>query len=188
MANRTSYKALAFNRGELKQIESAAAADAGITATDLTDAELNAKRRVDQFILKAAGPIKAASIVSEFLDDTNDLDPIIIHLAELIASADILEQWERYNHADEGADGQNQRKDPDMVRGRATRIVEDIISAGGTFKSDGSFRRWFYPKGQQGIRVSGPGASGSRHDHRGYKNVWGELLPGPIDPYDQAKR
>ena len=188
MAARTSYFALSFSTGELKHVESNTNADEGVTATDLTNAEANAMRRVNQFILRTAGAVNGAAIVAIFADDANPLDPIIAHLAELIAAADIIEQWERFNKADEGAEGQTPRKDADTVRGRATKIAQDIVNAGGTLTSTGSFRRWWYAKGQQGIRVSGPQASGSRFDHRGYRNAFGELLPGPSDPYDDANR
>lgn len=188
MADRTSYYELNFNQGELKQIEGQTEQEGGITEADLLHAEANAMRRINQFILRVSGPLQGASTVATFKDDSNPLDPIIAHLAELIAAADILEQYERFNHADEGDAGQTKRTDANEVRGRATKIAQDIVDAGGTLTSTGSFRRWFYPKGQQGIRVSGPNASGSRFDHRGYKNHRGEHLPGPVDPYDEAKR
>ena len=188
MAARTAYATLEFNRGELKHVDEASSADMGIDSTDLRNAELAAMRRINQFILRIAGPIKGAAIVSIFADDQNPLDPIIIQLAEYVAAADILDNLERFDHASEGQEGQTQRKDADVVRGLATRIVDDIADAGGTFTSTGAFRRWAYSKGQQGMRVGGVNASGSRFDPRGYRNVWGELLPGPYDPYDTAKR
>lgn len=188
MPTRTSYAALAFNTGELKPVDQATTAAAGITSTDLTAAEAMALRKINQFIMRVAGPVAGAAIVAVYLNDANTLDPIIVSLAELMAASIVLERWERYNHGAESLEGQNRRTDATEVAGRATRIAKDIFDAGGTVKSDGTFRRWFYPKGQQGPRVSGPLASGSMFDHRGYRNVWGETLPGPIDPYDQAKR
>lgn len=190
MAARTTYFSLAFSRGELKQVEEAAAVEQGIDATDLTNAEANAMRRVNQFILRVAGPTVGAAIVQEFADDTNPMDPVVAHMAELIAAADVLEQWERFNYAGETRDGATTRNDPTNVRGRATQVAQDIIDAGGTLKTDGSFRRWYYASNQQGPRVTGPFRNGSHFDtgtSPQYK-ADGTILYGPIDPGHWAGR
>ena len=187
MADRTTYYALDFNRGELKQVTEATAGANGVDTADLVLAEKNALDRINQCIGRIAGPVNAAVIIAAYMDDTGTLDPIIAQLAELVASADILEQYERYNKSDEGQDGQTQRTDADAVRGRATAIIKDIVDSGGTWTSAQVFRRWYYPKGSQGPRASGPMAGGSRFDHRGYIDYNGLLRPGPPDPYDQAR-
>lgn len=186
MATRTSYFTLAFNVGELKPIDSASGAAHGITSADLLAAEAHALQLVNQFVLKVAGPLRGAAIIDEYLDDTVALDPIIPQLAELISGAEILEKWERYNRADEGSDGQVRRRDSSDVRGRATKIAQDIMDAGGTLKSDATFRRWYRPRGQQGPRVTGPMANGSYFDPRGYTDPWGTTWPGPNDPFGTA--
>lgn len=183
MATRTTYFALGFNSGELKPVEVANDAASGIVDDDLVLAEANALQLVNQFVIRVAGPKRGAEIVEEYLDDTNALDPIIPQLAELIASAEILEKWERYNRANEGADGQVRRRDSSDVRGRATKIAQDIMDAGGTLKADRTFRRWYRPRGQQGPRVTGPMANGSYFDPRGYTDPWGTSWPGPVDPF-----
>jgi hypothetical protein len=190
MAARTTYAVLEFSRGELKQIEAASSANEGVDSADLLKAEANAMRRVNQFILRVAGPVAGAAIVSEFSDDANSLDPIVVHLAELIAAADVLEQWERYNYSVETRDGTTTRKDASDVRGRATKVAQDIIDAGGTLKSDGTFRRWFYASNQQGPRVGGPMRNGS-YFHTGTTPQYdaaGRPIAGPIDPARWAGR
>ena len=186
MATRTTYFALAYNSGELKAISEAADPEHGITDADLLAAEAHALQLVNQFVIKVAGPTKGAEIVDFYLDDTNTLDPLIPQMAELIAAAEVLEKWERFNRSDEGPDGQVRRSDPDMVRGRATKIAQDIMNAGGTLKADSTFRRWYRNKGNAGPRVSGPMVKGSYFDPRGYTDPWGRLFPGPADPYDVA--
>ena len=189
MATRTTYYELTFNVGELKAIEEATSSANGITEADLTLAEAHALDRVNQVILRVCGAVKGASIVAEFLDDTNDLDPIITQLAELIAAAEVLEKWERFNYSKEAREDRRMTSgiDVDHVRGRATQIVKDILDAGGTFKTDGTFRRWVLAPTQQGPRVSGPLVKGSYFDPRGYTDPWGRQYPGPPDPYGVAK-
>lgn len=183
MSARTAYFTLAFNTGELKAVDQASAANSGITSADLRAAEADAMNRVNQFVVRVAGPLRGATIVADYMDDTNTLDPLVVQLAELMSAADILERWERFNRSDEGPDGQVRRRDSSDVRGRATRIAQDIMDAGGTLTTAGTFRRWYRPKGQQGPRVTGPMVSGSYFDPKGYTDPWGRLFPGPEDPY-----
>jgi len=182
MTTRTSYFALEFQRGELKQVEEQGGAKLGVDLVDLTNAEANAMRRVNQYIIKCAGATVGAAIVAIFMDDANAIDPLVAHLAELIAAGDILEQWERFNYADETREGATQRRDADNVRGRATQIAQDIMDSGGTLTATGTFRRWFYASNQQGPRVTGPMSKGSYFDLTGYTDPWGRRYPGPVDP------
>lgn len=186
MADRTTYHSLGFNLGELKAIDSASGAAHGITAADLLAAEANALRQINQFVIRVAGPTRGEVIVGLYMDDTEALDPLIPQLAELIAAAEILERWERFNRSDEGPEGQVRRKDSTDVRGRATRIAQDIMDAGGTLTATKTFRRWYRPKNQQGPRVEGPMVSGSYFDLKGYTDPWGRLFAGPPDPYGVA--
>jgi hypothetical protein len=170
----------------LKAIDEASGASHGITDADLLAAEGNALRQINQFVIRVAGPRRGAEIVAFYMDDGETLDPLIPQLAELIAAAEILERWERFNRSDEGPDGQVRRKDSSDVRGRATRIAQDIMDAGGTLASDKTFRRWYRPKGQQGPRVEGPMVNGSYFDPKGYTDPWGRQFPGYPDPFGVA--
>jgi len=183
MANRTSYYNLQFRRGEIKHIEEAAGEDDGVTQDDLDREEVKAMNRVNGFILKVAGQTKAAEFIAEFLDDSNVIDPLIVQMAEQIAAAGVMEEWERYNYAAETREGQGQRKDAGQIRGKATQIAQDIVDSGGTMTAAGTFRRWAFAPNQQGPRVTGPLVKGSYFDPLGYTDAWGRQGNGPSDPY-----
>lgn len=187
-----SYKTLAINTGELKfQRALAATQDAGITQGDLDAAELWARDRINLWIIRVAGEIKGAAIVSEFLGAVSEtaVDPVIRHLAEKIAAAVILRLVETRDLKDQGPSGSDQlrRKDWTEVQGEAVALANLIDKTKKTIKADGSVRRWGLGRGQQGPVVNGPMTSGSRFtDARTYIDTQGYGFETPLASPDGA--
>lgn len=188
-----SYYPLKVARGELKHIPALANEPSkGITQEDLDKAELDARDKVNEFIVKLAGAKTGGAIVTEFIAAAayTSVDPAFRHLAELTAAAQILEMWERQNGAPEMGmdDGQRRSTDADKVRKKAVMLAREIAESRKTLKADGSVRRLRYAKNEQGPIVNGPLLRGSYFDPSGtYTDAQGYQHRGAFtDPFHEA--
>jgi hypothetical protein len=189
----TSYYTLTVNVGELKFLTALATTAAqGITQADLTAAELWARDRINLWIVRVAGETRGATIVAEFLNAVaqTDVDPAIRHLAELLAAARILREYEARSFINQGpaAGDPLRRKDWEETLSEAISLAKEIERARKTIKADGTVRRWGMGRGQQGPVVNGPLTNGSHFSDRGtYTDVAGRtfLLPH-VPPIEQA--
>lgn len=190
MATRVSYRALAANRSYLKWLPDVKpAADLGITVTDLADAELYARDRINLWIIQVAGPKRGAEIVEEFLDDTNPIDPVFTHAADLVASARISQTWEQRNFDNSGPDAQTGRKSHETLLQEAMGLLRDLRTVGYSVRSDGSVRRLRLSGLRQGPVVAGPmsGEDSLFEDDRLFRSPWDgtmRVLPH-IHPLDK---
>jgi len=189
----TSYHTLAVNVGELKFLTALAGTAAqGITQADLDAAEGWARDRINLWIVRVAGETKGGVIVSEFLNAVaqSALDPAIRHLAELLAAARILREWEARNFINQGpaAGDPLRREDWQKTLGEAISLAREIERSRKTIKADGTVRRWGLGRGQQGPVVNGPLTNGSHFDDRGtYTDVAGNVFTTPhVPPIQQA--
>lgn len=169
----TSYTTLEAHKGELKWMMAslAATANAGITQTDLTDAETWAFDRINSWILKVAGGRKGGTIVAEFTAAAaiTDVDPAVRHLAQLLASARILRLYEEREHLHSGTIGDPslRRKDWREIHAEAMALAREIETSKRTVKSDGTIRSWGMGRLQQGPMVGGPMSGGSLFNDSG---------------------
>ena len=111
-----SYCTLAANAGWLKNVTLKTTAANGITAADLTAAQAAAAARID-------AELAAVYDVAPWAADT---PPIIAHVAELLAAADVLDM--KYERGDT-VDGDDANL-PARLRERAERLI-------GRLKGDG---------------------------------------------------
>lgn len=188
-----SYYNLTVNVGEVKWLRNlAAGADAGITQADFDAAELWARDKINLFLIDVAGETRGGAVVAEFLAmaSNSTVDPVIRHLAELLAAAKILRQYESRAFIDQGAVGGDQlrRRDWQEVHAEAIALGNKIGKTKKTIKADGTVRRLGMGRGQQGPMVNGPMTSGSHFSDRGtYTDVLGQSWALPhVPPIEQA--
>ncbi len=153
-----TYRTLAHNERHLKGIgDPAPTPDAGITASDLLEAERMAKTKVDSWLLALCGGVRGKATILEFeaAVDEADIDPEIRDLADLLASSIVWDWYEKRNT------GNVSRADTPILR--STTLTEQAVSAamkveraGKTWKADKTVRRLKYGPLEQGPVGGGP--------------------------------
>jgi len=183
-----SYYNLVANQGEVKWLRTlAASSDAGITQEDFDAAELWARDKINLFLIEVGGEKVGGAVVAEFLalGSNATVDPAIRHLAELLAAAKILRQYESRNFIDQGSLGGDQlrRRDWQEVHAEAIALGNKISRSKKTIKADGTVRRLGMGRGQQGPLVNGPMTSGSHFSDKGtMTDALGRLWTLPHTP------
>lgn len=165
----STYCTLVVGTEELKWLHVlAATSENGITQADLTAAEKWAFNKINLWIVKVAGRVTGAAIISAFVGMAaiSDLDPVIKDLATLLASARLLRLDQERNYIQQGSAGSDQlrRKDWEEVQQEAVALANDIERARVTVKVDGTLRTWGAAPGKPGPVVGGPMADGSLFD------------------------
>lgn len=183
-----SYFNLTVNVGELKWLRTLAASEAtGIAQADLDAAELWARDKINLFLVEVAGERVGGALVAEFLAMASNatVDPVIRHLAELLASAKILREYEARAFVDQGTLGGDslRRRDWQEVQAEAVALGNKISRTRKTLKADGTVRRLGMGRGQQGPLVNGPMTSGSHFSDKGtFTDAFGGLWTLPHKP------
>lgn len=188
---RETYFSSEMGQGQIKVIKTLATGQhRGITAADLLKADMDAKNKVDMFVLELAGATKAATIIAEFADTSNDVDPIFVQLAELAAAVVLLAKWEEFNYGGErptDADLSRAQLESARCKSELESILEHLVKTKATLKADGTVRTLSYRSGSMGPVVVGPLSKGSYFDYEKYIDVFG-IRRDPIqrDPYQDA--
>lgn len=178
MAARTRYFTSVLGQSDLHGIrQDDRALDDG--ALELIDQE--AMIRVNNFILLAAGATDGATLVEEFMDDSNAIDPIFVLLAQKIAAAEAWRRWEEWNYT---MDGERDRpRNSVRYEKAAVSLADDIMRTKTTVQADGSVRTLSSDR-RAGPIVFGPLVEGSYFDHEKYIDVQGRQWPSKFpDPY-----
>lgn len=160
-----SYCVLTHDARYLKGIGAAESTQpAGITAADLLQAERLAKDAIDGWLVGVARATRGAAIVAELTAAPQaSVDPEIVNLADLKASAIIWEWYETRNF------GNITQADAPTLK--STQLKEDAVAkasgieeAGILIKADRTIRRLRYSGLEQGMVVGGPMSGGSHFD------------------------
>ena len=189
MATRTTYYPLVENRGYLKWLLVLATVEnQGITQTDLTAAELWARDKVNLWLVKVCGPTRGATLITEFLNAANPLDPGIQHIAQIIASARISQTWEDRNFDNQGADLNTKRRTCMEILQEALDMMREIRMSGYLVKADGTVRRLRLGNLMGGPVVGGPMSADSLfNDTSLFTDVHGVSRVTPhTHPIDEA--
>lgn len=165
-----SYKPLAANERHLKGLGALATTEAaGIEASTLLDAELQAKNKIDAWLLALCGAARGKAIIDEFVAaDADEIDPLIADLADLRASSIVWGWYEARNHANVPFGERPRPSEADRLLKMAIDLAASIERSGKTLDSTGAVRRLRYSKWEQGPAVDGPMSRGSLFDDKGY--------------------
>lgn len=181
MPTRTYYFNSALDAGALVGIRSN---DAALSSTDLDTIDTEAMNRVNALILEIAGPAAGGTIVTEFMNDANAIDPIFVLIAEKIAAALAFRRWEQFNLGVNYDKDAIQRKDSERLEAEAIMLAKGVMKSKSSVKADGTVRYLGATK-EGGPIVVGEMREGSFFNHSAYVDHLGRTRPAATrNPYD----